>query len=248
MIFQNNIDYFKERHVYFKGGDSGDTYDAAYNARMASIAEDQSDMAMEYFDFWKSDYKALEEAQIASNIAEIPSQSALNLENIQAARDALPGQVALGKAQNEYGIDEINAKSAVLPGQTDLTLEQIASQRELLPGQTELAGEQISDTLTGLKEKAPVRSAFYKSALDGINIDERVNNAAADATQSFGTANAVNRRNTARMGINPNSGRFAEESRTSSLDMAKTVASAKTGARTLAELEQFGRLQTAMGA
>jgi hypothetical protein len=282
-MFQNNKDPFAKKQIYFKGGDSGDSFDAAYNERMATIAEQQQGMAMEYFDFWKSDYKTLEQAQIQSNLDEVPFQSALNLENIQAQRDALPGQVALGQAQNEYGIEEINANSSLLPGQTGLTLEQIAAQRDLLPGQTAYTSEQIaagrqllpgqtaltseqiaaqrrllpgqtnlselqmSDTTAGIQERAPVRSAFYKSALDGINVDQRVSDASADVMHSFKGADAINRRNIARTGVNPNSGRYEDLSRRGSLDMAKSVAGAKTQARTLAELEKFGRLQGAMG-
>ncbi|MDO9083720.1 MAG: hypothetical protein Q7U56_10600 [Humidesulfovibrio sp.] len=54
-----------------KGGGGGsqttNTQDTEYNARMATIAESQQGMAQEYFNFWKSDYKPLEQEQIAAN-------------------------------------------------------------------------------------------------------------------------------------------------------------------------------------
>lgn len=54
-----------------KGGGGGsqttNTQDIEYNARMATIAESQQGMAQEYFNFWKSDYKPLEQEQIAAN-------------------------------------------------------------------------------------------------------------------------------------------------------------------------------------
>ena len=54
------------------GGQSGgssttNTQDTEYNARMATIAEQQQAMAQQYFDFWQSDYKPLETDQIAAN-------------------------------------------------------------------------------------------------------------------------------------------------------------------------------------
>ena len=56
MIFRNDYDHFaNKKQIYFKGGDSGDSFDAAYNQRMATIAESQQGMAEDYFDFWQSD-------------------------------------------------------------------------------------------------------------------------------------------------------------------------------------------------
>lgn len=49
------------------GSQTTNTQDTEYNARMATIAEEQQKMAQEYFDFWKSGYKPLEEDQIAAN-------------------------------------------------------------------------------------------------------------------------------------------------------------------------------------
>lgn len=50
------------------GSSTTNTQDTVYNARMATIAEQQQAMAQEYFDFWKSDYKTLEQRQIQANI------------------------------------------------------------------------------------------------------------------------------------------------------------------------------------
>lgn len=49
------------------GSQTTNTQDTEYNARMATIAEQQQGMAQEYFDFWKSDYQPLEQEQIAAN-------------------------------------------------------------------------------------------------------------------------------------------------------------------------------------
>jgi hypothetical protein len=113
--------------------------------------------------------------------------------------------------------------------------------------QTGYSKAQITDSMTAMNERAPVRSAFYDESFKGVDIESRVNKAAADASQSFMNSNNIMRRNTARMGVNPNSGRFASMQNENSLNRAKTVASAKTTARTGAEQENYGRLQTAMG-
>lgn len=224
MIFQNNRNYFSRRQVYFKGGggSSGDTYDKAYNARMASIAEAQQSMAQDYFDFYKSDYQPMEREQIAANREMIPYETELSKEKIQAEMDLLPGQVALGKAQNESAL-------------------------ALLPGQTELTQMQIDDSMAAIGEKAPVRQAFFEASLNGVDVESRANRAAADAAHAFMSADGVARRNTARMGVNPNSGRFADMANTNALNRAKTIGGATTQARFGAEAENYQRLSNAMG-
>ncbi|WP_300456616.1 hypothetical protein [Desulfobacula sp.] len=204
MIFQNNHNYFEKRQVWFKGGSSGDTFDAAYNARMATIAEAQQGMAEDYFKFWEESYKPMEQAQIDANMELIPSETGLNL------------------AQNEAALS-------------------------LLPQQTAFASATMADQTAAMKEKAPVRSAFYQEALNGVDVEGRANKAAADAAQAFMGSQATLGRDSSRMGINPNSGRFAAMSNANALNRAKAISGARTAARTNAEQENFGRLTNAMG-
>lgn len=262
MIFQNNRDPLKEKHtrgqIHFKSSSGGgDNYDAAYNARMATLAESQQEMANKVFDFYEAEYQPMESEQIAANRAMIPYETALNKEKIQAERDLLPSQVELGKATSEAALDLLPGETAlagentqaqrdILPGQTALTIGQNEAALSLLPGQTDLTKAKISDEMTAMKEFAPVRTAYFNSAKDGVDIDSRVKRAAADAAHSFMNSDGVMRRNAARMGINPNSGRFTAMTNTNSLNRAKTIAGAKTQARTQAEQENFGRLTSAM--
>ncbi|MBT4876353.1 MAG: hypothetical protein HON48_14245 [Desulfobacula sp.] len=214
---------FRRKLLYFKGGSSaGDTYDAAYNARMATIAESQQGMADEYYKFWETDYKPMEQAKIKANMDMIPLETAYNTEKMQADRDLLPGQVELGAAQS---------KSAL----------------SLLPGQTDLAMAKNADDLTAIGEKAPVRNAFFKESIDGVNVTDRVNQAGADAAQAFAGSRAVMGRDAARMGINPNSGRFASMTNTNAINRAKSISGARTTARSGAEQEKYARLTNAMG-
>ncbi len=229
MIHNNNRNYFAKKLVYFKGGGGGQTVDYAYNARMASIGESQQAMAEDYFDFWEAEYKPMEQAQIASNKEMIPIETAYN-----------KNELALKTKQND-------AASKLLPGQTALTGAQNESALKLLPGATELAGAMNADSLTALKEKAPVRNAFYKASADGVDVEGRVNKAGADAAHSFAGSQDAMSRGAARMGVNPNSGRFASMTNTNALNRAKTISGARTKARTGAEQENYQRLTNAMG-
>ncbi|MCG8616352.1 MAG: hypothetical protein MI802_09065 [Desulfobacterales bacterium] len=208
------------------GGDnsasSGENYDKEYNARIASVAERETDMAEGIYDFYISDYQPMEKAQIAANLEMIPSETALSI------------------AQNE-------ANLSLLDGQTDLAKSQTESSLSLLPGQTRLTQKQIDDQLTSMNERAPVRTKFYQESLDGVDVESKANKAAADVAQAFaGSTDAMNR-DLARMGVNPNSGRFTSTATSKALERAKLIGSAKTQARDNAEKENYTRLTTAMG-
>jgi len=98
-----------------KGGGGGSTtsVDKAYNARMAKIAEAQQGIAEEYFDFWKSDYKPYEAAQVKANLGLIPAQTGLRTEEISAARELLPSQTAFQKEQIGAGRELLGLKMPV---------------------------------------------------------------------------------------------------------------------------------------
>ena len=191
-----------------------DTYDAAYNDRLATIAEKEQAISQEYFDFWKSDYRGMEQAQIAANMRMIPSETDLNI------------------AQNE-------AEMSLLPGQTELTQATNAANLSLLPLQTDFTKLQISDATQAINDKAPVRSKFFNESLTGVNVNDRVDKAGADVMQAYQNSDDIMRRDAARTGINPNSNRFTSNMNTNSLNLAKNTALAKTTARDNAEKENY---------
>ena len=215
----------KKGPVFCKGGggsSSGDTYDAEYNARMATIAESQQGMAEDYFNFWETDYKPMEEEQISANREMIPLETGLQKTQIQAEQDLIPSTTKLGIAQNEASLS-------------------------LIPGQTELAKATMADEMTAMREKAPVRNAFFKESLKGVDVEGKANKAAADAAHAFAGSTAAMGRDAARMGVNPNSGRFSSMSTMNAMNRAKTIGAAKTTARDNAEKENYARLTNAMG-
>jgi hypothetical protein len=80
--------------VRFKGGGSStsttvNTPDYAYNARMATVAEKEQNIADEYFKFYESYYQPMEKEQIASNRALIPAQTETELQKLNTAQGIL---------------------------------------------------------------------------------------------------------------------------------------------------------------
>lgn len=93
------------------GGSSSQGYDAAYNARIASIAEAQQAIAQENMKFWRSDYKPMEQEQIQANRALIPAETAYRQEQIgqltQQLKDTAPIRQALISDALKYQPDSI---------------------------------------------------------------------------------------------------------------------------------------------
>ncbi|MGD9826872.1 hypothetical protein [Desulfobacter sp.] len=232
-------DPFESRGIRAKGG-GGNGIDAAYNARMASVAEAQQAIAQKNFDFWESDYKPMEQAMINSNIALIPHET-----NYQAIK--LDNEAALIPHQTDYEIKKMTAEEQLFPSQTKLGIAQNEAALSLLPQQTEYAMAKLSDDMQYMEEKAPVRNAFFRESLEGVDVEGRANKAAADAAHAFANSHMSMGRDMARMGVNPNSGRFAAMGTSNAISRAKGIAGAKTSARTNAEQENFSRLTNAMG-
>lgn len=200
--------------LWFKSSGGSNNVDKAYNARMATIAEAQQDMAEEYFAFWNNVYKPLETAQASADLSLVGSET------------------ALAKAQNEANLSLVDPATAAQRAEYEST-------SALIPAQTNYA-------LQAMDDSSGVRSAYYQEALEGVDVESRANKAAADAAQAFMNTSSQTNRSAARMGVNPNSGRFAAMANQNNIDQAKAVSSAKTQARTAAEQENFGRLASAM--
>ena len=262
MIYRDNHDYFSKKLIYFKGGGS-DSVDEVYNAGMLELSQHQQGMADELFSVYQHGTGgSWEETQVETS----PASTGYNrVWSGSSGKDGtgsynnvaygIPAQyetqrtwVSDGSTFGQQDVEQaqVDANMELIPGQTALSGEQTASARELLPGQTALAKLGMSDQTAMINERAPVRQAFYKEAQNGVNAEDRANKAAADAAHSFVNSNSVARRDSARMGVNPNSGRFKAMQNSNNIDRAKAIGGARTGARTQAENDNFGRLQTAM--
>lgn len=72
--------------------------DTEYNARMATIAESQQQMAQEYYQYYKDYYQPYEKQQIAANQQLLGSQTALQEKALIAGASALDPDAAMDAA------------------------------------------------------------------------------------------------------------------------------------------------------
>ena len=204
-----------------KGSSSTTTVDREYNSRMAAIAERQQGMAEEYFQYWQQYQQPYERAQIDANM------------------QLLPKEAMLAEAQ-------LDAQSELLPGQTALTKAKTAASMDLLPGQTDLAKAEMANRMDTIQQLQPVKTQFFQQAADGVDVNARVGRAQADVANSYKDVASKTVRNMSRMGVGPDSGRFAGMNAANDINQAAAVAGARSQARVGAEQENFSRLNAAM--
>lgn len=163
---------------------------------------------------------------------------------------------------SQYDLEQmmINANADMIPQQTDTALaqSQLAEQQalsagETLPYQTErqiaeevLAKNRANSAGAILPLQQRVGEAFYNEALDGINVDERVNQARADVGAGFAGAEKRTAAALGGMGVNPNSGRGRSEFAKTGLNYGRAISGASSQARRKADEDQFNRLDQAI--
>ena len=214
------------RHA--KGGGSSPsttttTIDAAYNARMAAIAEQQQAQATELYDWsWgEGGYMDMQEAEIKANMELIPNQTGFQQEQLASARELLPGQTAL-------------------------TSEQINAERELLPGQTALIKEQVGLGTEKAGFQREMMPAYFDSVAKGQDIGGQMNRASADVSQQFKDVPGQVRREAGRMGMMPSSNRTLSRLTDVDINRNKALATARTGARVQGEATNLANLRQSM--
>ncbi len=126
-----------------------------------------------------------------------------------------------------YEIAQARANMELLPYETALYKNQLTAASQLLPQQTEAAKQ------------------FLTSALNGVDVNERMGLATADAANAWKDTEAVTRRANARIGVNPNSGRYQGIQAALDTQKAAQLAGARTQARVGAEQENFERKKAA---
>ena len=252
VIFEDSFEYSGPIMACKGGGGTSSTVtgDPVYNAGMLALSREQQGWAGEMFDVFKSgvgegDTSEMQYMQniINSNQSLLGGQTELEAAQIGSRMELLPGQTELERSR-------IGSRMELLPGQTELERSrmgfetaQIGAGMELLPGQTALTKLQASDTMTGIKERAPVRTKFFEEAAEGVDANERMNLAQANVAQGFAGAEGTARRNAARMGRSSANIDFSGMA----TDRAKAIGFARTKARTEADKESFSRLSGAMG-
>lgn len=109
VLFEDSFEY-DGPILFLKGGGTTSTtsVDAAYNARMATIAEQQQGMAKEYFDYWKTSQQPLETAQSQAALSLLPGQTELMKSQIESQKSLLPTQTNVAKSYYDQVLGGVN--------------------------------------------------------------------------------------------------------------------------------------------
>lgn len=100
-----------------KGGGGGssttNTVDYAYNARMATLSEEQQGWARDYYNMWQQYQKPYEIAQTQANMELLPLETNLYKNQLTAATQLLPqqteaAQLAGARTQARVGAEQEN--------------------------------------------------------------------------------------------------------------------------------------------
>lgn len=128
-----------------------------------------------------------------------------------------------------------------------LEIAQAQANLSLLPLETDLYKKQLSAASTLLPQQTQAASSFLSAATKGVDVNERMALATADAASAWKDVQAQTTRANARMGVNPNNGRFQGINAALDTQKAAQLAGARTQARVGAEQENFDRLKAAAG-
>lgn len=134
----------------------------------------------------------------------------------------------------KYEIEQAKTNFENLPLENGLYKEQLTTLRDLIPKEKELYTKQLETT-----------NRFLDASTKGVDINERMGMATADVAGAWKNANEANIRANARMGVNPNSGRFMGTQAAMQTQQAAQMAGARTQARVGAEQENYDRLMKA---
>lgn len=133
-----------------------------------------------------------------------------------------------------YEIAQAKTNFENLPLENSLYREQLNTLRDLMPDEKALYQKQLNAT-----------SKFVDASTKGVDVNERMGLATADVANAWKNTNEANMRANARVGVNPNSGRFAGTQAAMQTQQAAQMAGARTTARVGAEQENYDRLTKA---
>lgn len=132
---------------------------------------------------------------------------------------------------------------------TPLEQARIDSELGLLPLKTDYAkqmlGEQVKD-LDLYGQYRNIDEQFLKESQEGLDLNQEMGRAQADVAQSFKGAVSNMLRDSARMGVNPNSGKFASSMGQLARDKALATAGARTNAYSQGRDTNYNRLGNAV--
>jgi len=124
-------------------------------------------------------------------------------------------------------------------------IAQTRTNMEMLPLESDLYRQQLSTAKELLPQQAATAQRFLAASTRGVDVNERMALATADAANAWKDARERAVRDNARMGVNPNSGRFQGIAAALDTREAAQLAGARTQARVGAEQENYERLKNA---
>ncbi len=244
------------------GSGGGAEPDREYNARMATIAEQQQAMANELFQYWKSGPGHWE--TVTTTPQQITASSGLGSTSVPVSSElAKPKMNAdtndpegFGSSLSNASINGLSIGKVLSSAPASTTKVWVSDpgavsyqqmEQAQMKGNLELIPKQVALQSALLEGQTKVAPKFFEEAMNGIDVEERVNRAAADVESAYAGADKSLRRYASGMGINPASNRYLSQSK----DLLREKAAARVGATSLAqrqaEEENFARLSSAMG-
>lgn len=146
----------------------------------------------------------------------------------------------------DYEISVAQANKDLLPYMTDSTKEQLQYQSEAAAANRELLPAATALNKAELEGQKPVAEKYYKEALEGINVGDRMDSASTEVKAAAKLGESIRRREASRYGIDPGSTTFGNAVNKSALETARGISGARTGAKERAEQENFQRLGLAL--
>jgi hypothetical protein len=146
----------------------------------------------------------------------------------------------------DYEISVAAANKDLLPYMTGSTKEQLKYQEEAAAGIRALLPAATALNKAELEGQKPAAEKFYKEALEGVDVGERMDSASSEVKAAAKLGESMRRREASRYGIDPGSSTFGNAVNKAALDTSKTIAGARTAAKNQAESENFQRLGIAL--
>lgn len=200
--------------------------------------------------YLKSQYSNASQAQ--------PYELELYKKQLQASSELLP-------YETEWEKQKYQQASRLLGSQADAYASHINAANNLLPLEERFAATQFQNAIDQSGQEANVYAQglagagqllggqiqtgtnYLNAANKGVDINERMALASVDVANAWKNARAETNRANARLGVNPNSGRYQGVMAAQDTQKAAQLAGARTQARVAGEQENFARLQAASG-
>ena len=145
----------------------------------------------------------------------------------------------------KYEIEQVQANRKALPYESKLYTSGLRTATNLLPQQEQLARYQMQNAMAMQPMRNTAEQSYLSEAGKGVNVDQRVGQAQADVVNAWKGLDDARNREMARMGVNPDSGRYSGVYAEQQAKQAAQIADARNKARFAAEEDSYQRKRDA---